>query len=40
MKIRILFLLILVHSFYSCQKKSEFISDCECDKINFKKGLK
>ncbi|NRD24246.1 hypothetical protein HNV10_13385 [Winogradskyella litoriviva] len=40
MKIRLLFLLTLATSFYSCQEKSEFISNCECVKIDFKNGIK
>lgn len=39
MKIRILILLILVTSIYSCQEKSDFLSDCECVKIDLKKGI-
>lgn len=33
-------MLILVYSVSSCQEKSDFISDCECLKIDIKKGIK
>ncbi|MBC3760020.1 hypothetical protein H7U19_16530 [Hyunsoonleella sp. SJ7] len=39
MKIRILILLTLVTSIYSCQEKSDFLSDCECVKIDLEKGI-
>jgi len=39
MKIRILILLTLVTSIYSCQEKSDFLSDCKCVKIDLKKGI-
>ena len=39
MKIRILFLLFLLALVYSCQEKSDYISDCECAKIDLKKGI-
>jgi len=39
MKIRILILLTLVTSLYSCQEKSDFLSDCECVKIDLEKGI-